>query len=493
LRVTVTAARRGAFEILRRVATEEAYASNLLAATRDESLSREDRALLQELTLGALRWQARLDFLIEHYARRKLGKLDAAVVIALRLGLYQLRFLTRIPPHAAINESVNLVKAQGLRSAAPLVNAVLRAAQRASQADEAELIAALIDPRARLSLETSHPAWLLDRWTARFGADEARALALANNTAPRVSFRFNPRRASAERTRAWLSAHSITIRDSALAPQAAIIESGSLTADAEPVREGWIYLQDEASQLVAHLAVNEGGRRQAKCGVKDGDSSVNPQSPIPHPPSNIPPSAFRLPPSQALDLCAAPGSKTTLLASLLPPGALVIAGDLHHHRLRTMRELAARLDAAGIHPLQLDAAGALPFATPGAFDVVLVDAPCSGLGTLQRHPEIKWRMTAAKIPELAALQRQLLTNAARQVRVGGLLTYAVCSTEPEEGEEVIASFRRAHPEYRDLTRERLTELGLDPAALLTAAHGARTFTHRHGTESFFVCVLWKRR
>ncbi|HZS06031.1 MAG TPA: 16S rRNA (cytosine(967)-C(5))-methyltransferase RsmB [Blastocatellia bacterium] len=456
----VSAARRAAFEILLRVEAEDAYAGNLLSSARYSGLSREDHALAQELTLGVLRWRARLDFLIEHYARRKISRLDQAVVIALRLGLYQLHHLTRVPPHAAVNESVNLIREQKLKSAAPLVNAVLRAAQREGHATTGDLSSSIKDPLVRLSIETSHPAWLLERWVKRFGEDEARALATANNSPARAAFRFNPRRTPEESTRAWLAEHSVGIRDSAIAPHAAVIESGSLTANAEPVQQGWIYFQDEASQLVAHLAAESG-----------------------HP--------ARTP--RALDLCAAPGSKTTLMALLLPEDTFIVAGDLHLHRLRTMKELMARSGVSGINLIQLDAAKELPFADGQGFDLVLLDAPCSGLGTLERHPEIKWRMNEEKIRELAALQKQLLANAARHVRAGGLLTYSVCSTEFDEGEEVIAWFRDSHSEYRDITRERLTELGLDPVGLLTPTFGARTFTHRHGTESFFACVMWKRR
>lgn len=472
----VSAARRAAFDVLWRVANEDAYATNLLAAERYDRLTREDHALLQELVLGVLRWQARLDFLIELNARRLISKLDQAVVIALRLGLYQLNYLTRIPPHAAINEAVNLVKEQKKQSAAPFVNAVLRAAQRAGTSDPLSIIK---DPLAKLSIETSHPAWLLDRWTTRLGADEARALALSNNEAPRTAFRFNLARNSEAQARPWLAEHNIIFRPSLLTPQAFVIESGSLSAQAEPLRAGWIYLQDESSQLVAHLAAAQA-------------HGSNLQSPISASDRKSPISNFKL-----LDLCAAPGSKTTLLGSLLPPDTLHVAADLHLHRLRTMRELCTRLGIDRVRLLQLDATRTLPFAASlaegGQFDLVLLDAPCSGLGTLQRHPEIKWRIAPEKIVELAELQRRLLIHAARQVRPGGLLTYSVCSTEPEEGEEIVAQFRQTHPEFRDVTRERLIELGLDPAPLLTSSFGARTFTHRQGAESFFVCGLWKRK
>ena len=451
---TISRARQAAFDVLRRVETEEAYATNLLASPRYDDLSPEDRGLLQELALGTLRWQGRLDAQIEQLARRPIRKLDAEVVLALRLGLYQLGFLSRIPAHAAINESVNLVKSRKLRSAAPFVNAVLRAAQRAGG-----FAPKTNDPSEALAIETSHPRWLIERWQARFGRDEARALAEADNRPAPVAFRFNPRLAPEAETRRHLDEMGVAIRPSTLAPGAVVVTAGTLPPHAAPVRAGWIYLQDEASQLAAHLAAPQELREAGR----------------PH----------------ALDLCAAPGSKTTLLASLLPPDALLVAGDLHLHRLRTLCELRDRLRIPNIHPVQLDASAELPFAAD--FDLILLDAPCSGLGTLQPHPEIRWRMTEAKLRELAALQTRLLARAAERLRPGGLLTYAVCSTEPEEGEDVIEAFRAAHPEFRDMTRERLLELGIDPAPLLTSRFGARTFPHRCQTEGFFICTLWKRK
>ena len=157
-----------------------------------------------------------------------------------------------------------------------------------------------------------------------------------------------------------------------------------------------------------------------------------------------------------------------------------------------MKEIIDRFGHARIHLVQMDASLDLPFAEPGKFDTVLLDAPCSGLGTLQRNPEIKWRVSQKKIDELSRLQKRLIAHAAAQVRSGGLLIYAVCSTEPEEGEQIIEWFKQQHPEFRDMTGERLTELGISPDKLLTASSGARTFPHIHGTEGFFFCVLWKR-
>jgi 16S rRNA (cytosine967-C5)-methyltransferase len=463
-KTNVAPARAAAFDILWRVATEDAFASSLLASPRYDRLSREDRALAQELSLGVLRWQIQLDFLIERYARRPLDRLDQEVVIALRLGLYQLKFLSRIPPHAAINESVNLIKQRGKKSAAPLLNAALRAAQREGSFDLDQAIRKQLDPLDRLSVETAHPPWLLRRWIERYGEEDARETALIDNTPPRAAFRFNTRRAGESTTRQWLAEHNINIRDSELTPGAVVVESGSLSPQSTPVREGWIYFQDEASQLVARLAAIRSNPLKSQI-------------------SNL----------KFLDMCAAPGGKTTLLASLVPEDSTIVAGDLHFHRLRTMKELSERLGVDNIHLVQFDAAAPLPFDMREGFDVILLDAPCSGLGAMQRNPEIRLRMTEDRIAGLAELQRRLIANAARRLCVGGLLVYSVCSTEPEEGEEIVAWFRRDNPEFRDMTRERLLEIGVDPSPLLTPSFGARTFSRRHGSENFFFSVLWKRR
>ena len=455
----VSPARKAASDVLLSVIAERAFATPLLASERISSLSREDRGLTNELVLGVLRWQRQLDFLIERYSNRALEKIDLKVLIALRLAIYQLRFLTRIPAHAAINEAVNLVRDQKLKSAAPFANAVLRAAQR----EQKTSIRSMLDEQDTLTseaIEVSLPEWLVRRWKKRFGDVEARELAIALNQTPRVAFRFNATKKPVADTTEWLKSSGIEFVQSDIAKSAFVVTSGSISGESEPVREGWLYLQDESSQLAGLLAGSL---------VRTDDERIN-----------------------FLDLCAAPGSKSTLIASILGENSLVVCCDLYGHRLRSLKSIAARLGARNIYPLVIDASKPLAF-RPDAFDAVLVDAPCSGLGTLARHPEIKWRLEEFELERLAHLQSALLENAALTLKSGGILTYSVCSTEPEEGEEVIARFRASHTEFRDVTRERLVELGLDPQALLTSDFGARTFTHRHGSESFFFCVLWKRR
>ena len=448
----VAPARLAAFEILQRVADEDAYASNLLASEQYDSLSREDHGLLNELVLGVLRWQRTLDLFIERYAQRPVNQLDRAVILALRLGLYQLRFLTRIPAHAALNESVNLVKLHDKHYAAPFVNGVLRAATRDAETTVETLLASVPNEIARDGFATSHPSWLLKRWQERLGVEAATQLTQTNNTQPRTALRLNELQAPAAQTHAWLTQHEIQTRASGLAPQALVIESGSLNGLAEPVRDGWLYIQDEASQLVTHLA------------------------------------ALSTQAGRVLDMCAAPGSKALLLAALLP-AVDIVANDLHAHRLRTLEELRARLGVMNLLTQQYDATLPLPKNWGQGFDLVLLDAPCSGLGTLQRHPEIKWRVTEAKLKELASLQSSLLASAARCLKPNGVLVYAVCSTEPEEGEAVVAALRTEDSAFVDITGERLTALGLNPEDFLTDTFGARTWPHLHGCEGFFFCVL----
>src|SRR6266568_2672031 len=312
----VSPARRAAFEILRRVEAEGAYSSSLLAQT-DDRLRSNDRALAHELVLGVLRRKLWLDRSLEHFANRKVADLDLPVALALRIGLYQLRFLSRIPASAAINESVNLVKAARVKSAATFVNAVLRRATRQPNYDPSEREANEIE---KLAIETSHPRWLVERWASQFGFDEAAAIARANNEPAALAFRFtakalrDPKQAPAKIIDELRSAGA-KLAESKIAPGAWRYRTarGSERVDADKFgqasglpalqqlsRDGLIYFQDEASQSVAHLV----------------DARAD---------------------DRVLDVCAAPGSKSTLIAALAPQ-ARIIAGELYEHRARTIKD-----------------------------------------------------------------------------------------------------------------------------------------------------------
>lgn len=435
---SVSRARLAAYHILRRVEEEGAYSSVLLALTTDD-LSAADRRLCYELVLGVLRRQIWLDRLIEHLAARPADELDPVVRRVLRLGLYQLRCLTRVPPSAAVNDAVNLVHHARRGSAAGLVNAVLRRAAREAEFDP---VAAIADPVERLSVESSHPIWLLKRWIDRFGMEEARAFARANNEPAPVAFRLTPR-AESGAVLQRLREHGVKFEASSVAPCGwrARTMDGTLRALA---REGLIYLQDEASQLVACVL-----------GAKAGE--------------------------RVFDACAAPGSKATLIAVLTDNRATVIASDLHLHRLHTVRALARQQGAEKIHLVNLDAERTLPF-EERTFHRVLVDAPCTGTGTLRRNPEIRYRLRPSDIAELQARQRRILLEAAKVARDCGRLVYSTCSVEPEENEEVVGELLRAHASARIAWKAL-------PSALSRTEFGVRTWPHREGTDGFFFTAL----
>lgn len=439
---SVSAARHTAFEILRRVEDEGAFAAPLLAAATAE-LRADDRALCYELVLGCLRWQLWLDKVAEHYAGRDAATLDAPVRRALRLGLYQLRFLSRVPARAAVNESVNLAHAARLRSAASLINAVLRRATREPEFDPATGIEGDAE---RLSVETSHPEWLAARWIELLGLEEASAFARANNRSAPIAFRINRRRAEPSAVFERLRHAGGRIEPSRLAPDAWRLEEGTGSVLLrEMAGAGLIYMQDEASQLVAHVVAARAGER-------------------------------------VLDTCAAPGSKTTHLATLGGDDTLVVAGDVYEHRLRVVEELAARLGLRGIRTIILDATRPLPFVA-ATFDAVLVDAPCTGTGTLRHNPEIRWRIRPEDIRELAAKQQLILSNGALMVRRGGRLVYSTCSVEREENEEVVAQFLLENRDFRQVAASPA------PDALLTLEGAARIWPQRDDADGFFVAAF----
>ncbi|MGB9180849.1 MAG: 16S rRNA (cytosine(967)-C(5))-methyltransferase RsmB [Pyrinomonadaceae bacterium] len=432
----ISPARVAAFETLKRVEEEGAFASVLLAATGEE-LSSQDRALSYELVLGVLRWQRWLDCLIEHFAGRSAQSLDAPVRQALRLGLYQLRFLTRVPSSAVVNDAVNLVHAARLRSAAAFVNAVLRRATREPDYDPASNIT---DTLERIAVKTSHPTWLIERWVDAFGFEETERFARSNTAAPPVAFRVV--KDDETDVIGELRAGGATLSQSTVAPDGWRVE-GASAVWRRLSREGKIYVQDEASQLLAYVLDAQSGE-------------------------------------MILDACAAPGSKTTHIAALTKGEAKIVAGDLYEHRLRTVLESAARQRLKGINVVALNATVAMPFAE-GCFDRVLVDAPCTGTGTLRRNPEIRWRITPSDIADLSRRQRLILANASKMVRPGGRLVYSTCSVEKEENEEVVEDFLAQHKEFKQVRLSARAELQTDSGAL-------RTWPHRQGTDGFFIAA-----
>lgn len=424
----ISPARLAAFRILQQVETG-AFSSVLLAA-EEPHLQPLDRALCHELVLGVLRWQLFLDKIVEHFSKRRIESLDAAVRIALRLGLYQLRFLTRVPASAAVNESVSLVRAARLSSATTFVNALLRRAVRESEYDPA---AGVSDPLEKIAIKTSHPHWLIERWASWLGVAQAESFARANNLVPPTAFRIVANRANQSQILAKLSAAGAALQSSDIAAGAWRV-SGAASLLREMSAAGEIYLQDEASQLVAQVvSANEGER--------------------------------------VLDLCAAPGGKTTLIADRSGGRVTVVAADRSATRMETVVATTMLHQLGGITPVILDATEQLPF-QPETFDKVLVDAPCSGTGTLRRNPEIRWRLSPDDIPRLAHTQKRIFGHAAEVVKPGGLVVYSTCSVEPEENEEVIDEVLSNDDRFR-------------------LVKTFRTWPQREGVDGFFVGIFQK--
>jgi 16S rRNA (cytosine967-C5)-methyltransferase len=387
-------ARALALATLRRVCTRKLTLADALAAPEAEALDPRERALLHELVLGTLRRRGWLDHALSRLSSRPLDRLSPGVLDALRLGAYQLLFL-RVPAHAAVSESVELARSAEPRSAG-FANAVLRRLLRDGPPPEPDAGA---DPLGWLTSAGSVPRWLAERWLARLGPAAAVARVRAALAPPPTHLRLNPRHPATE---ADLAAAGAVIRPGAV-PGAFEVEGGRLTAFAE---RGAVYVQDEGSQLVAHLAATNG---------------------------------------LVLDACAAPGGKALLLADLGGARARVIAAEASRRRLASLARTIARWGARNVWPVAADALRA-PFAE-STFDVVLLDAPCSGLGTLARHPDIRWRLGPADVARHAVRQKALLAALAPLVRPGGRLVYATCSVEPEETTEVVAPFLEARPDF----------------------------------------------
>jgi len=455
--MAVSVSRTIAFDVLRRVEAEGAFASDLLHAEVSGQIKPADAALATELAMGVLRWRRLLDFLLERHTNKPIERLDLPVAIVLRMGAYQLRSLERIPARAAVNESVELVKRARKSSAAALVNAVLRkiAADAKSPADT--YLPAGVSAVERLAILHSHPTWMVERWLGRFGEAQTVALLEANNRTPRLSCAVHSPDQRDEIIRS-LEKAGLHVEPGVLLKSAFAVTGGSPTRT-EAFRAGRISIQDEASQAIPLLL-----------GVREGD--------------------------RVLDLCAAPGGKTAALARAAGKAGTIVAADHHAHRLRAMAAQFERLGLDNVQIVELDATKPLPFR--GTFDRILVDAPCSGTGTLSRHPEIRWRLRPEQLTESSAQQKVMLRNALAHLARGGRLVYSTCSMEPEENEDVATAILKDSPSIRAVPAAETARAlapylaaGISPEKLFAADGFFRTSPALHRTDGFFAALLEK--
>lgn len=442
----IAPARLAAYETLRAVDQRSADLPAALARARTSLPDERDRALAGEIATGTLRWQAAFDRVIAVYAGRPLERLDAEVVLILRLTLFQLLHLDRVPASAAVNDAVQLTRKVGKSSSASFVNAILRRASR--ERSRLPLPARTAGDRDAeldyLATTLSHPRWLVERWRRRYGFEAAEAWCRFNNAAAPLTVRANRLRVTRDGLARTLQAAGVQADPTTFAPDGLVIRSGNplLTPLAG---QGLFVVQDEASQLVGVVARAAAGER-------------------------------------VLDACAAPGGKTTAMAADMGDRGLLISSDVRRKRVELLAETVRTAGARCVHVIQANAAQALPFGE--VFDLVLIDAPCSGLGTLRRDPDIKWRRSPDELAALASRQLRILASAASVVRAGGRLLYSTCSSEVEENDEVVERFLEAHPGFRRAA------LAFPSAPALVGPDGYfRTLPFRDGLEAFFAASL----
>jgi len=446
----IAPARAAAFEVLQAIEAGRTDLPSALAHTRDSLEDDRDKALAAEITTGVLRNRTALDHLITTFADRDLARLDPEVVAILRLSIYQLLHLTRVPASAVVDDAVDLTKRAKKKSASGFVNAVLRSVSRnrkalplpAKPTDSSNRDAAL----DYLTTTLSHPRWLAARWHDRLGLDRAEQWMQFNNQPAKLTLRTNRLKTNPELLTIRLSREDVIVEPGRWAPDALIVNEGR-ALHSKPAADGEFVVQDEASQLVGLLAGPAPGAR-------------------------------------ALDTCASPGGKTTALASAMGGHGLVIACDVRDARIALLTRTVAASGAANIRVVQADVEQPLPFAA--TFDSVLVDAPCSGLGTLRRDPDIRWRRTETDLAGLAAAQSRMLRHAAACVAPGGRLIYSTCSSEPEENHDVADAFLA---ETRTFAAVDATTIAGVPAAVVDERGRLRTTPDRHGLECFFGAVF----
>lgn len=432
----VSPARRLAYHVLRRVESSAEFAADLLR-NAPENLSESDRHLATELVFGVLRRRAQLDDVVARLSGRATGYFDPEVITIMRLAVHQICFLERIPKSAVVNEAVEMTKAARKRSAAGLVNAVLRkcdpaAIDRESNSERAAALAI--------------PEWLRGRWERNYGPDAAFQLARWSLSTPAPVLRVVD--GDSARLPDELAAAGIATHPASYAPGALIVSSGNVTKS-DAWRAGRVVIQEEASQLVGLLVRPHRGQR-------------------------------------VLDLCAAPGMKSAEIAADLQEGVMILC-DRSERRLKSMNLARLLPGAVRWSAVQLDAASPLPFGV--GFDRVLLDAPCSGTGTLGRNPEIKWRLKPEDIARLAAAQAQMLRNGLETLVPKGRLVYATCSLEPEESEQVIESVLARRHEFEMLPRARSVEEWPHLSQFFDERGYFRARPDLHGTDGFFAAVI----
>lgn len=443
---TLYAGVRGtAVRLLNRIERSDSYLDRVLdAELRTTELSDLDKSLLTELVHGVLRWQNKLDWVLNGFSHGNFQKSEVNIKNTLRVALYQILFLDRIPHAAAVNEAVELIKRIRGEKVGGLVNAVLRNIIRNLEGirypDPNE------DRVQYLSVMYSHPHWMVKRWVKRFGYEETQKLLIANNERPGLALRINKLKVQPGEFLTMLDHQHIQYTGSTHVDFFVKAKSLTRIGQMELFRNGFFTIQDESAILPCLMLSPKPGER-------------------------------------VIDLCAAPGGKTTAMAEMMKNEGEIIAIDKYENKLAFVK---AACDRLGMHNVKLQAVDSSTLESDQA-DKVLLDAPCSGLGVLTKKPDIKWKRDISDVIKLAKMQNDLIENAARLVKPGGVLVYSTCTTEPEENGDVVRQFLAKHPEFvMDNAGEYVSR------ALVNADGFVETFPHQHNMDGSFAARLVKK-
>lgn len=411
---------------------------------QSSELERRDRALTAELVYGIVRRQRSLDAIIDQLAKKKAHQQPPVLRLILHLGLYQLRYLNQIPVAAAVHTSVELAQRNKLGKLSGVVNGILRQYLRLAE-KHAEPLQLPDDPIQKIGTLYSFPDWMVQIWIEDYGIAETEKLCTWFNQPPHLDLRVNPLQTTPEALEAALKEADIPVTRFESFSQTLRLEAGSGAIQNLPgFQEGWWTVQDASAQMVSYL--------------------LDPQ-----------------PGETILDACAAPGGKTTHIAELMGDRGVVLARDRDEKRLQKVQENAQRLQ---LQSIQIETGDSRSLASQMC-DRALIDAPCSGLGTLHRHPDIRWRQNRDRIPELTQLQKELLAEAAKSVKPGGILVYATCTLNPAENENIVQAFLQANPQWHIVpsTAERFVIPGLTPQGWY------KILPHHHDMDGFFMVKL----
>ncbi|WP_419961588.1 16S rRNA (cytosine(967)-C(5))-methyltransferase RsmB [Psychrobacillus sp. BM2] len=394
--------RDAALTILMAVEKQQAYSNLLLHQTIEKyTIDPKDRALLTELTYGTLQYKMTLDYYLQPFIK---GKLDDWVKQLLRLSLYQIHYLSRIPDHAAVNEAVEIAKRRGHKGIASAVNGILRSVLRAGVRSTEDIK----DREERLSIETSHPLWMVKRFISQYGFETTEKMLKENNEPPVTTLRVNLFKRTVDQVLHLMTQEGHVVAKSEIIPECIYLFNGQ-AAKTTAYQEGFVTIQDESSMIPAYVLQPEPGMT-------------------------------------VLDMCSAPGGKTTHIAEKMKNTGKLVAMDIHQHKLKLVEENAERLGFSFIETVEMDGRKASESYAEQSFDRILVDAPCSGLGVMKRKPDIKYTKKEKDFATLKPIQMNLLDEAYKLLKPDGLMVYSTCTVDLEENEGTTQLFLDAHPD-----------------------------------------------